>query len=58
MNESRDNNGGIDQSLDVLDAEREGGEKNGPVKGSTSELDGAPDGLADDEKRRGKSGTN
>jgi len=51
------NNGGMDDSMDMLDAEGDGGEKNIPVEDSVSEDDGDPDGLADDnddEERQGQ----
>jgi len=57
MTEDSDNNGGMDESMDMLDAERDGGEKNLPVEDSESEDDGDPDSLADDnddEERQGQ----
>jgi len=48
MTEDSDNNGGMDGSMDMLDAEGEGGEKNLPMEDSESEDDGDPDSLADD----------
>jgi len=57
MTEDRDNNGGMDESMDMLDADGEGGEKNLPVEHSESEDDGDPDSLADDnddEERQGQ----
>jgi len=57
MTENSDNNGGVDESMDMLDAEGDGGEKNIPVKDSESEDDGDPDSLADDnddEERQGQ----
>jgi len=51
------NNGGMDDSMDMLDAEGDGGEKNIPVEDSVSEDDGDPDSLADDnddEERQGQ----
>jgi len=57
MNEDSDNNGGMDESMDMLDTERDGGEKNLPVEDCDSEEDGDPDSLADDnddEERQGQ----
>ena len=48
MTDDRDNNGGMDGSMDMLDAEGDVVEKNLPVEDSDSEDDGDPDGLADD----------
>jgi len=57
MTEDSDNNGGMDESMDMLDAEGDGGEKNLPVEDSESKDDGDPDSLADDnddEERQGQ----
>jgi len=48
MTEDSDNNGGMDESMDMLDAEGDGGEKHLRVEDSESEDDGDADGLADD----------
>jgi len=48
MTEDSDNNGSMDESMDMLDAEGDGEEKNLPVEDSESEDDGDPDSLADD----------
>jgi len=58
MTEDSDNNGGMDESMDMLDAEGDVGEKDLPVEDSESEDDGDPDSLADDkddEERQGQS---
>jgi len=57
MTNDSEDNGGMDESMDMLDAEEDGGEKHHPVEDSKSEDDGDPDGLADDkedEERHGK----
>ena len=57
MTEDSDNNGGMEESMDTLDAEGDGGDKNLPVEDSESEDDGDPDSLADDnddEERQGQ----
>jgi len=46
--EDSDNNGGMDESMDMLDAEGDGGEKKLRVEVSESEDDGDPDSLADE----------
>ena len=48
MTEASDSNGGMDESMYMLDAEGDGGEKNLSVEDSKSEEDGDPDSLADD----------
>ena len=48
MNEKSDNNGGMDEAMDILDAEGDGGEKHLPEEDSESDSDGDPDDLADD----------
>jgi len=56
MNEDSDNNGGMEESMDILDAEGEGGEKHLPEEDSERDSDGDPDDLEDDnddEERQG-----
>jgi len=48
MTEDSDNNNGMDESMEMLDAEGDGGEKQLPVDASDSEDDGDADSLADD----------
>jgi len=52
MTEDSDNKGGMDESMDMLEAEGDGGEKNLPVEDSESKKDGDPDSLADDNDDR------
>ena len=57
MTEDRDNDGGMYESMDMLDTDGDGEEKNLPVEDSDSEDDGAPDGRADEmdgEERQGQ----
>ena len=57
MTEDSDNNGGMEEPMDMLDAEEDAGETHLPVEASESEDDGDPDGLADDkddEERQGQ----
>jgi len=57
MTEDSDNNGGMDESMDMLDAQGDGGKMNLLVEDSESEDDGDPDSLADDnddEERQGQ----
>jgi len=58
MTEDSDNNGGMDESMDMLDARGDGGEKNLPVENSESEDDGDPDSLADDNDHEERQGQN
>jgi len=57
MTEDSANDGGMDESMDMLDAEEDGGEKKLPVVDSESKDDGDSDSLADDivdEERQGQ----
>jgi len=58
MTEDSDNKGGMDESMDMLDAEGDGGEKSLPVEDSESEDDGDPDSLADDNEDEERQGQN
>jgi len=57
MTEDSDNNGGMEESMDMLDSEGDGGEKNLPVEDYESEVDCYSDSLGDDnddEERQGQ----
>jgi len=57
MTEESDNNGGMDESMDMLDAEGDGWEKHLPEEDSERDSDGDPDDLEDDnddEERHGE----
>jgi len=58
MTENSDSNGGMDESMDMLDAEGDGGDKKLPVEDSESEYDGDPDSLADDKDDEEREGPN
>jgi len=58
ITEDSDSNGGMDESMDMLDAERDGGEKTLRVEDSESEDDGDPDSLADDKDDEERQGPN
>jgi len=58
MTEDSDNNGSMDESMDMLYAEGDGGQKNLPVEDSESEDDGVPDSLSDDKDDRERQGSN
>jgi len=58
MADDSDNNGGMQESMDMLEAEGDGGEKNIPVEDSESEDDGDPDSLSDDKDDEERQGQN
>jgi len=58
MTEGSDNNGAMHESMDMLDAEEDGVEKNLSVQDSESEDDGDQDSLADDKDDEERQGQN
>jgi len=58
MTEDSANTGGMNDSMNMLDAERDGEEKHLPVEDFESACDGAPDGLADEEDDDERQGQN
>jgi len=58
MIEDSDNNGRMEEAMDMLDAEGDGVEKNLPVEASESEDDGDPDSLADNKDHKERQGPN
>jgi len=58
MTEDRDSNGGMYESMDMLDAKEDGREKNLPVSDSECENDGDPESLVDDKDDEERQGHN